>query len=124
MQSSEITHAPGGDGERHHLDTRFPLIDRDGNVYGVGCISHDITPLKLNEQQLQERQRELMAAIKARDDFISIASHEIKTPLTSMLMQLEILDSGSGSLSCTRWSPCTAAPSASRANPDRAPALS
>ncbi len=35
--------------------------------------------------------RELKNALKTRDDFFSIASHELKTPITSMGLQLQLL---------------------------------
>ena len=44
----------------------------------------DVSKLKRTEQELQ-------AAICARDEFLSIASHELKTPLTTLILHLEAL---------------------------------
>jgi signal transduction histidine kinase len=44
----------------------------------------DITRLKTVERHLQE-------AIRARDEFLSVASHELKTPLTSLGLRLHAL---------------------------------
>jgi len=38
----------------------------------------------------------LREAVRARDDFLSVASHELKTPLTSFQLQLELLRKGLG----------------------------
>lgn len=42
------------------------------------------------QQRLQVAKTE--AAIKARDEFLSIASHELRTPLTALVLQLQGLD--------------------------------
>jgi PAS domain S-box-containing protein len=57
---------------------------KDGNPTKVlGCCV-DITGTKRLE-------RELTDALTSRDEFLSIASHELKTPLTSLNFQLQIL---------------------------------
>lgn len=41
---------------------------------------------------------ELQNALRLRDEFLSIASHELKTPLTSLILQLQILQRGAKKL--------------------------
>lgn len=47
-------------------------------------VVHDIT-------QKKEKEKELASAIKARNDFFTIASHELKTPLTCMQLQIQVM---------------------------------
>jgi signal transduction histidine kinase len=53
-------------------------------INGVVVISRDISKRK----QLEE---ELNNALEAREDFTSIVTHELKTPVTSIKLQLQIL---------------------------------
>ena len=41
------------------------------------------------EERVKERTQELENALKVRDEFLAIAAHEFKTPLTPLLMQLQ-----------------------------------
>jgi PAS domain S-box-containing protein len=68
-----------------HHDTSVHWIRVQGNVYNAGGepvrmlgTLLDITQVKRLEQQ--------------KDDFISIASHELKTPITSLKASLQLLD--------------------------------
>ena len=42
-------------------------------------------------QELREHQERLRQAVRARDEFLAIASHELKTPLTSLSLQVDSL---------------------------------
>jgi signal transduction histidine kinase len=43
---------------------------------------------RLAEAQLAESERQLRSAVQVRDDFLLVASHELKTPLTPLLLEL------------------------------------
>jgi signal transduction histidine kinase len=47
--------------------------------------------LDAQKARLQQTERELKRALAARDEFFSIASHELKTPITAINLQLQIL---------------------------------
>jgi PAS domain S-box-containing protein len=54
----------------------------DGKPSFTVAVVQDVTARKRAEDELR-------AAVRARDDFLSIASHELKTPITSLQPQLE-----------------------------------
>jgi PAS domain S-box-containing protein len=65
----------------------IPLTDAEGDIYAVMSISHDITE---NIKQLEEL-RKLNESDKMKSDFIKMASHELKTPVTSMKGYTQLL---------------------------------
>lgn len=68
---------------RWHLGRANPIKDRDGKItkwIGTNTDIHD-------KKEIEER---LENAIRSRDEFLSIASHELKTPLTAMHLQNQI----------------------------------
>jgi PAS domain S-box-containing protein len=87
------------DGEyRWFLTRAVPLHDADGRITAWFGTTTDIHDRKLAEEerlQLLERERaaraEALEAVRIRDVFLSVASHELKTPLTSLLGQAQLL---------------------------------
>lgn len=88
---------PGAGGPQTYLSLKFPLLDPDGAPYAICCVATDITERKRGEEALQrgreaaERERQLQEAVRVRDEFLGIASHELKTPLTSLELQVASL---------------------------------
>ena len=53
------------DGHHIFLANKFPLVDADGQVYGVGAISHDITERKRAEEALRKSEQEFRTLAEA-----------------------------------------------------------
>lgn len=83
VSSEEVIPTPSGDIIFHSI--KSPIIDSKGEVIGLIGISRDISERKKMEDKLKD-------AITARDEFLSIASHELKTPLTSLLLQAQSMN--------------------------------
>jgi PAS domain S-box-containing protein len=77
------------------------MNDEKGNLIGFTKVTRDLTERKKAEEELRNAYKELeqsyenktadlAAALKARDEFLMIASHELKTPLTSLKLRLQI----------------------------------
>lgn len=65
--------------------TLSPVIDDAGVVVGASMTEHDLTDFQRQEAALQEAQ-------KRKDIFLSMASHELKTPLASIKAYTQILE--------------------------------
>ncbi|QRN95145.1 response regulator [Archangium violaceum] len=57
--------------------------------------------MRMRQEVARERARveHLMEAVRARDDFLTVASHELKTPLTSFQLNLNAIERGLSHLS-------------------------
>jgi PAS domain S-box-containing protein len=72
--------------------TWFPIRQHDGASDGVGAIIFDVTDRVVAEQQREQALLQARDAVRLRDDFLQVASHELKTPLTPLSARLAMLE--------------------------------
>lgn len=68
-----------------------PLFDQDGNLQSQVGIVVDITVRKLAEQQLIKTRQEAIDLSKSKEMFLSVMSHEMRTPLSSVIGTTRLL---------------------------------
>ena len=79
------------DGSIRHVLINSNVYREDGRFVHTRCFTRDITERKRAEQAREEHlarereaRREAQAALRLRDEFLSIASHELRTPLATL----------------------------------------
>jgi len=74
-----------GDGQlRRHLSRARPVRDANGRIVKWFGTHTDVEDQKRFEE-------ELSSALRARDDFLAVAGHELKTPLAALLLHVQSL---------------------------------
>lgn len=66
--------------------TISPIKDARGKLVGGSTIARDITQRRLAEQEIQE-------AVRRRDQFLAMLSHELRNPLSAVRTATRVLDS-------------------------------
>ncbi|RYZ63667.1 MAG: hypothetical protein EOP09_17275, partial [Proteobacteria bacterium] len=76
-------------------DGSIHWIQSQGKIFrhSSGEISH-ITGTVFDATQKRRSEEQLKEALAARDEFLSIASHELKTPITSLKLQIQMTQKG------------------------------
>lgn len=68
-----------------------PVLDENGKIIGASKIARDISAEQALQQETARLYEQLKEMNARKDEFIAIASHELKTPLTSIDAYLQIL---------------------------------
>jgi PAS domain S-box-containing protein len=78
--------------------TVSPITSEKGEILGASKIARNITERKRLEREReallaaeQEARRELTEALSIRDEFVGVAAHELRSPLHSAMMSVELL---------------------------------
>ncbi|MEP6595072.1 MAG: PAS domain S-box protein [Ginsengibacter sp.] len=72
--------------------TVSPLKNKNGQVIGASKIARNITAKVELERQRQLYTKELQELNKYKDEFMAMASHELKTPVTVIKATLQLLE--------------------------------
>jgi PAS domain S-box-containing protein len=81
------------DGTQAWLDTsKVPLHNAEGNVVGILGIFEDITERKQAEVEIINALKKEKELNELKSRFISMASHEFRTPLSAILSSAELLE--------------------------------
>src|SRR5437773_11136453 len=71
------------DGRRVEISvTISPVRDAEGTIIGASAIARDIS----------EQEKAIEEALRVREDFISIAAHELRTPMTTVFARLQLAE--------------------------------
>ncbi|MCP3143267.1 PAS domain-containing sensor histidine kinase [Pyxidicoccus xibeiensis] len=94
---AEAVHVIRGDGSRGIIEySATPVRDAQGHITHGVVVGVDVTARREAEQERERLLEELKLAVSARDEFLGIASHELKTPLTPLALKLEALARAAG----------------------------
>ena len=81
----------GGKPEDTYLDFTYSRVnDSQGKPYGIYVHAMNVTEKVMARKQIEQLVKSLSESVKARDEFMSIASHELKTPITGMKIQTQM----------------------------------
>ncbi|MBV8086122.1 MAG: response regulator [Chloroflexi bacterium] len=89
---AQLARGPNGEIEDAYFDFIYaPFRGRDGEVEGVFVHGFEVTAQVLARRNLEQLAADREAALKARDEFLSIASHELRTPVTGIKGSAQLL---------------------------------
>lgn len=88
---------PRGDGSEAFVSGSYqPLHDNSGQIASVFAFTYEVTEQVLARRRLEalaldlsRTADQLKGAVRVRDDFLSIAGHELRTPLAAMMLQVQ-----------------------------------
>ena len=78
--------------DRTYIMDAFPLMEEDGSVNNIGVIIKNISKLKRAEEGLREALKKERNLGELKSRFVSMASHEFRTPLSTVLSSAYLIE--------------------------------
>jgi PAS domain S-box-containing protein len=97
VQDQSETSFSGVDGSEFPVEySATPMHDEEGNPIGSVITFRDVTEKRAaaQAQENERRYREAEAANRAKDNFLATLSHELRTPMTSILGWVQLIRCG------------------------------
>jgi PAS domain S-box-containing protein len=91
LLESFLTVEPGSDARRWWEIRVSPILDREGRPDRVLVVSRDVTERKTFEEERERLVRELDRAVKARDEFVAMLSHDLRDPMAVITAGADLL---------------------------------
>ncbi len=82
----------GVEGPWRSWDVSFYPVRENDRIIGVGALVEEVTEHAKAEHERERLYQESRDAVQVRDDFLSVASHELKTPLTPLSIRLATIE--------------------------------
>src|SRR5262249_44397914 len=79
------------DGAEIPIDDSAAPIGRDGAIYGVVLVFHNIEERRRLERELRQRAAELARADREKNEFLAMLAHELRNPLAPINNALQVL---------------------------------
>ncbi|MFH1404240.1 MAG: PAS domain S-box protein [Candidatus Altiarchaeota archaeon] len=81
-------------GRIYHEVRAYPLKDSAGNLIQAVYVFRDVTEREVLYQRVIQAKEAAESLVKMKSDFVSVASHELKTPLAIIRGYAELLSTG------------------------------
>ncbi|RYZ29771.1 MAG: PAS domain S-box protein [Chitinophagaceae bacterium] len=80
------------DGERNMSIVKFPLLDKEGNLFAISAVGKDITENIRYQKQLIEARERAEKAERLQEEFLANMSHEIRTPMNGIIGMTDLME--------------------------------